>query len=403
VAVPSPRAERFAAAVDAHGDAHLGDPETERLTGLVQRLGALQVAGPRPAARAAALAAFAAGAAEIAHHAAPPAAHAAAQAATHATARTAARSAGHAAGRTAGRTVGRSAGRAAGRTAGHAIGHAAAAHALLVPVALGLSAAAVAASGVGVAAHRSLPGEPFYAVKRATESVQLHLAGGGVSGAKERLAIAHTRMAEIRDEALHAPSALRTARIASLVASLDHDVALASGPLLGAGGTATTTLRATVAAFRGQLADLPVDARIPAVVRSEALLGSLWARIGTLGLGSIPGGLPGGTAPGTTGIGPSGLLPTTGLTGLPSTLPSTLPTLPTTLPSTGPSTLPSTVPSVLPSTVPTGLPSILPSGLPSILPSGLPSVLPSLPLPTISLPITLPTSITSVIGGLLGQ
>lgn len=51
-------------------------------------------------------------------------------------------------------------------------------------------------SGVGVAAARSLPGSPFYDLKRATESVQLWLASGPAAKGERHLEFARTRLAE---------------------------------------------------------------------------------------------------------------------------------------------------------------------------------------------------------------
>jgi hypothetical protein len=355
--VPSPpssasrSAERFADALDGGAT---GDPETGRLTALAHRLEAVpgSAIAPRPAAKAAALAAFSAGGLELAHHAAAP------TTAVHGVLTTA-------------------------KVTG--IGHG-----LLLPIATGLTAAAVAVGGVGLAAHRSLPGDPFYGVKRATEVVQQHLAGGGVPGAKERLAIARTRLAEIRQEAAAAPTATRTSRIASLVAAMDREVALASGPMATAGGPALLLLQTSVAELNAGLAALPADAVGPAVVRSEALLGAL-----TTATAKLPtGGLPGITAVPTpvptslpTAL-PTGLIPTPGATTAPT---------PTTRPTTAPT--PSTAPTHAPTTRPSGLPT-LPTSLPT---SGLPTIRVSIPGSVhISVP-SLPVAISSVLSGLLDQ
>ncbi len=335
-------AERFAAALESGAAA---DAETGRLAALAHRLetvpgGAL---GPRPAAKAAALAAFSAGAVELARHTAPTTA-------VHGVVTTAKAT---------------------------AIGHG-----VLLPLATGITAAAVAVGGIGVAAHRSLPGDPFYGVKRATEDVQQHLAGGGVSGARERLAIARTRLAEIREESAEAPSATRRSRIASLVTSMDHDVALASGPLVTAGGPALLALQTTVAELDAGLGSLPAEAIGPAVARSQALLAALTAATAKLPASGLSGG---------------SVLPTTGPSSLPTSIPSGL------VPTPGASTAPSGAPTVRPTTAPTTGPTHLPSSLPTLptsLPtSGLPRISVSVPIPVPSLPV----AITSVLGGLLGQ
>jgi hypothetical protein len=51
-------------------------------------------------------------------------------------------------------------------------------------------------AGVGVAAAHSLPGDPFYGVKKATESVQLWATHGDTAKGKLHLAFARTRLAE---------------------------------------------------------------------------------------------------------------------------------------------------------------------------------------------------------------
>jgi hypothetical protein len=53
-------------------------------------------------------------------------------------------------------------------------------------------------AGVGVAAARSLPGSPFYDLKRATEDVQLWLSTGPAAKGERHLEFARTRLAEAR-------------------------------------------------------------------------------------------------------------------------------------------------------------------------------------------------------------
>ncbi|MDQ1695835.1 MAG: hypothetical protein QOJ03_1188 [Frankiaceae bacterium] len=61
----------------------------------------------------------------------------------------------------------------------------------------GGAAAVTAIAGVGVGASRSLPGDPFYGVKRATERVQLAAAEGREAKGKRHLEFARTRLAEV--------------------------------------------------------------------------------------------------------------------------------------------------------------------------------------------------------------
>ncbi|MBV9293606.1 MAG: hypothetical protein JO222_14250 [Frankiales bacterium] len=61
----------------------------------------------------------------------------------------------------------------------------------------GGAAAVTAIAGVGVGASRSLPGDPFYSVKRATEDVQLATTFGTEAKGKRHLEFARTRLREI--------------------------------------------------------------------------------------------------------------------------------------------------------------------------------------------------------------
>jgi hypothetical protein len=62
----------------------------------------------------------------------------------------------------------------------------------------GIAAATVAGTGVGVGAHRALPGDPFYGIKKQVEAVQLDLASGTADKAKTRLGFAHARVNELK-------------------------------------------------------------------------------------------------------------------------------------------------------------------------------------------------------------
>ena len=349
----SRRAERFAAALD--GDPAVDDAATQRLVGTTARLGALQVAGPaRTAAGRAAVVAAAAGTlAEVGRHAAAPAAHAAASTGASAAAPTA---------------------------AAHVVGHA-----LALKAITGIVALAVIGGGVEVAAQRSLPGQPFYGLKRATEAAQLHVSGSGPAQAKERLDQAKTRLAEIKALWPGRQSSAHSQQIADLVAALDKDIALATRPLLAAGGSAVAELTATVAALQTQLAALPdtlTGSGAAAVASSISTLGSLITAVS--GLASlVPGQGPTAVFPavptlpvqalptGPSAVGPT-TAPTTPQTSTPgSTTPTTRPTLP--VPTVRPSlpTLPSV--SLPPLTVPTLSPP--PFSVPPI-------SVPTLPIPT---------------------
>jgi hypothetical protein len=60
------------------------------------------------------------------------------------------------------------------------------------------AAAVTAVAGVGIGASRSLPGDAFYGLKRATESVQLDLTFGQEAKGKRHLEFARTRLAEAK-------------------------------------------------------------------------------------------------------------------------------------------------------------------------------------------------------------
>jgi len=67
-----------------------------------------------------------------------------------------------------------------------------------VAIVAGAAAAATAVVGVGVGASRSLPGDPFYGVKRATEHVQLAVTTGQEAKGKRHLEFARTRLHEVQ-------------------------------------------------------------------------------------------------------------------------------------------------------------------------------------------------------------
>lgn len=380
----SRRAERFAAALD--GDPSIDDAATQRLVGTTARLGALQVAGPvRTAAGRAALVAAATGVlAEAAKHAAAPAVHAAAStAATGATTTAPA---------------------AVAQVVGHAVA---------VKVITGVIALAVIGGGVEAAAQRSLPDQPFYGLKRATEAAQLHLSGGAAAQAKQRLDQAKTRLAEIKALWPERDSSAHSQQIADLMTALDQDVALATGPLLRAGGSAAAELSATVNELQTELAALPdtlAGRGAGAVATSISMLGSLTAAV--TGLATlVPGVGPSSVFPAVPTVpvqvapllsGPAALGGTTATAPRVSPQPTTppsglLPTAPTgSLPS---GVLPSVPSGVLPSGV---LPSgVLPSGvLPSV---SVPRIVPSLPLPPVvssALPAPVVSAVCSLLHGI---
>jgi len=69
------------------------------------------------------------------------------------------------------------------------------------------AAAVVVVGGVGLAGSRSLPGEPFYGVKRGVEHVQLALAGSTEAKGERHLQFARTRLHEVSG-LVHSPEAI---------------------------------------------------------------------------------------------------------------------------------------------------------------------------------------------------
>jgi uncharacterized protein DUF5667 len=84
----------------------------------------------------------------------------------------------------------------------------------------GTAAAAIAVAGVGVGASRSIPGDAFYGVKRASEDVQLALTTGQEAKGKRHLEFARTRLHEV--EALAGRSSALTGVMPSPVGALGH-------------------------------------------------------------------------------------------------------------------------------------------------------------------------------------
>lgn len=69
-------------------------------------------------------------------------------------------------------------------------------------IAAGAMASAVAVTGVSVAASQSLPGDPFYGLKRTAEDVQLRFADTAEEEGARHLQFAATRLRELRELAL---------------------------------------------------------------------------------------------------------------------------------------------------------------------------------------------------------
>lgn len=268
-------------------------------------------------------------------------------------------------------------------------------------VAVGAGAAVVTAvAGVGVGASRSLPGQPFYGVKRATEDIQLATTFGTEERGKRHLEFARERLSEVSALAGHsdaigpmygdrqyAGAAAVDEATSELIADTlrDMDVETRTGandlfvayrdsgstePLTALSNFTTRQYRE----LRGIVGALPADVR-PQAMSSLSLLNLV--ATDTVDL-----------AKGAHAAGPS----------TPPVSPSTSTTSPAVTPSHSPSSSPSA------STSPGGAPTPSQSSTPSV-PGGLPSapVIPSIPasptLPTGPLPTAVPTvDVTGLLG-----
>jgi uncharacterized protein DUF5667 len=92
----------------------------------------------------------------------------------------------------------------------------------------GSFAAVTAFAGVGVAAAHSLPGDPFYGVKRATEAVQLWATNGQTAKGQLHLEFAQTRLAEAEKLPANSP------HLASTLAAMNSDTRVGSSELVAA-------------------------------------------------------------------------------------------------------------------------------------------------------------------------
>ena len=68
-----------------------------------------------------------------------------------------------------------------------------------IGLAAGAMASVVAVAGVAVAGSQSLPGDPFYSVKRGVEALQLRTTDGAVGKGSKHLAFAAERLKEVRE------------------------------------------------------------------------------------------------------------------------------------------------------------------------------------------------------------
>ena len=261
-----------------------------------------------------------------------------------------------------------------------------------VAIVAGAAAAATAVAGVGVGASRSLPGDPFYGVKRATEHVQLAVTTGQEAKGKRHLEFARTRLHEVQalvgqSSALsdfmpgqvgalgHLTDEAKTSTIVATLQDMDAETRAGAQDLLNVyenSGKAEalqaldTFTRDQYAGLRDVVPALPTAAQ-PRAERSLSLLtvvASQTRQAARAGGSTSTPGSGGGSSPGQPSVTPTpgkshtprpgkggsgtSSSPTPGTPNLP-TLPGELPTVAPTIPP-----LPTLVP------VPTKLPSQLP-------------------------------------------
>lgn len=289
-------------------------------------------------------------------------------------------------------------------------------------VAAGAMACLVAVGGVAVAGSQSLPGDPFYGVKRTAEAFQLATADGDLEKGSRHLDFAATRLGELRGLTLGRTALDRDVaqRVHQTLADMDAETRKGSALLTSAfhNSQALTPLRA-LSQFATRQSDglerllpvLPPDSRDRAVAslalvtavadESESLL-----KLGTCGPAcdpataappapavAPPSADPGQSEPGPDG--PCGCEPTPTPYPHPSAAPDRDRATASPAPADdGESSRPQDPASPQPSPEPSPSPSPSdepePEPLPVPLPVPLPSPLPSVP---IQLPIQLPLEV----------
>ena len=306
----------------------------------------------------------------------------------------------------------------------------------IVAIAAG-AAVVTAVAGVGISASRSLPGDPFYGIKRAAEDVQLAAAESKEAKGKRHLEFARTRLAEVRALAEQtsalgpmspavpgaAASRASTSTLLSTLQDMDSETRAGATDLWAVfrSSGSTEPLRALDAFTRKQYADLRATLPLlPIAVQNRAKSSLELLRLvatetvaeatSGAGTGTSGGGVP-GSQPGTATTGPtptltpnpggtggtggtgstSGSSPTSGTPVLPTSPPPATGPLPTTIP-----TLPTSPLPTLPGTSPSPSSTTLIGPLPSLSTSSLlPSTSTSSLLPTLSTSSLLPTGSTS--------
>jgi len=279
---------------------------------------------------------------------------------------------------------------------------------------------------VAVAGSMSLPGDPFYSVKRGGEALELRFTSGTVAKGSKHLELAAERLKEVRELALGRDAALAGSpygplaggafggstgtRVLSTLADMDRETRTGSDLLTSAYRASNDTAPLQILSrFAGRqsrdlqalLPDLPTRARSRAaqslaLVSGVALDTSQLLAVGVCTDQCNPTQAPPSLPPAQGGPAPQpGPVNTAGPScGCPPAPGASEPPAPGQSDQPGTSPAPAPQPSATgpqhprPSSTPTPLPlPTTPAPLPTALPSGLPTALPSVP----PLPVPLPT------------
>lgn len=166
--------------------------------------------------------------------------------------------------------------------------------------------------GVAIAAHRAVPGDTFYGLKRATERVQLDLSGSRTSRAQARLGFSAARLDELEKIASPQAGATTQHRIAGLLGDIRFDTRAATAPLVESG--TANRIRLWRSTNSGGIRLRALDPHLPASVDADyvqtiALMDTTKAEMARLlGSTAVPP-VEGGTTPSdrpTTSVAPGG-------------------------------------------------------------------------------------------------
>jgi hypothetical protein len=289
-------------------------------------------------------------------------------------------------------------------------------------LAAGAMASVVAVAGVAVAGSRSLPGDPFYSVKRGGEALELRTAGSDVAKGSKHLEFAAERLKEVRALTLGRDAAFAgspsqplaagalggslSSRVRGALSDMDAETRKGSDLLTGAYHASNNDAPLEILSrFAGQqsrqltelLPSLPGATRDRAevslaLVSSVAVQASQLLAVGVCtgqcapsqAAPSLPpatGGPAPQPAPTANTDAPCGCPPAAVPTRTSDPQPSPQPTEPSSSPAPSPTTKPSPTPTS-PAPIPVPVPSALPTPLPTVLPTVLPTIIPT-PLPNV--------------------